>query len=369
MIKLLLQKAMDALVTRQHPGHMLVGDEAVAWLIGAGHGYGRITTATGDATGFGPEQKGMAAVGALAKAIRAPSAPYRRGTSYATFAAAVADQVIAASQASSRLAVDDATVERFEANLAAWWNTVTGRRRHFIPCAMLPEVANDVVAGLVTFVHASRIGGHSLGLAQDHPLTELAWENIGRALAERSATWIAVVEVDGCHPSRSAEIADLAVDVAITAVQLIIPPDYSRLMARITARTAPPWRGNRTVADGEVSPGVQNNLPALGLTGAAFDEMTSHGQTTLDAAGRRLATFVAGQGPLPSIDQAWCDAAYWFHEGLAEPLDTIATAKLETAVEVLLRSTSSKGSGKRMRQAIEAVTGRCQGIGSRPDRP
>ena len=67
--------------------------------------------------------------------------------------------------------------------------------------------------------------------------------------------------------------------------------------------------------------------------------------------------FVTGQMSLPKIDQAWCDAAYWFHEGLANSLDTVATVKLETAVEVLLRSESSKGSGKRMRQAIEAVTG------------
>jgi hypothetical protein len=127
----------------------------------------------------------------------------------------------------------------FEADLAAWWNTVAGRRRHFIPCAMLPEVANDVVVGPVTFVHASRIVGHPLGLAQDHALTELAWENIGRALAERSAAWIAIVDVDGCHPNRSTEIADLAVDVAITAIQLLVPGAYSGLMARITARTAP----------------------------------------------------------------------------------------------------------------------------------
>jgi len=29
--------------------------------------------------------------------------------------------------------------------------------------------------------------------------------------------------VDGCHPNRSTEIADLAVDVAITAIQLLVP--------------------------------------------------------------------------------------------------------------------------------------------------
>jgi hypothetical protein len=40
--------------------------------------------------------------------------------------------------------------------------------------------------------------------------------------------------------------------------------------------------------------------------------------------------------------------AYWFHEALAEPIDSIAIAKLETALEVLLRSESSKGSTSRV---------------------
>lgn len=128
-------------------------------------------------------------------------------------------------------------------------------------------------------------------------------------------------------------------------------------MARVTARTAPAWRGNLTVTSGQICPGVQNNLPALGLSAADFDALITAVEKLLAAAGRRLSMFVTGQMSLPKIDQAWCDAAYWFHEGLAEPLDTVATVKLETAVEVLLRSESSKGSGKRMRQAIEAVTG------------
>lgn len=232
MIKPLLQAAIKALVTREHPGHMLVGDEATAWLTGTGLGYGKVATATGDVTGFGPE--GMAAVAALVKAIRDPSEAFQRGASFTTFAAAVADQLIAVWRADSKQAVDDAMVQRFEADFATWWNAVTGPRRHFIPCAILSYVANDVVVGPVTFVHASRIVGHPRGLPRDHALTEMACENIGRALAERSAAWIAVVEVDGCHPSRSTEIADLAVDVAITGLAFLtvgLPIDRDALVA------------------------------------------------------------------------------------------------------------------------------------------
>ncbi len=353
-MKLLLQQAVDGIATHKHPGRMLVDDEATRWLAGSGLVYAKVLAGSGDMIGFGPE--GASAVGALTRALRSSSAVYRRGISHSVFAKAIADQVISLFGASSPT-VDDAAVRTFEANIGAWWNGVTGPRRHLIPCTVVPGAAADVVVGPVTFVHASRIVGHPLGLEQDHFLTDLALQNIGRALAERAAAWIAIVEIAGCHPSRSSEIADLSVDVALTALQLIVPLTHSRDMARLTARTAPPWRGNLTITDTEISPGVENNQPGLGLLAADFGTMVSSGQPVLDAAGRRLAGFVTGKGALDCINQAWCDAAYWFHEGLAEPLDTVAVAKLETAVEVLLRAESSKGSGKRMRQAIEAVTG------------
>jgi hypothetical protein len=66
VIQRLLQKAVNAIVTRKHPGRMLVGDEAIAWLTGAGLGHAKIATATGDQTGFGPE--GVSAIGVAAQA-------------------------------------------------------------------------------------------------------------------------------------------------------------------------------------------------------------------------------------------------------------------------------------------------------------
>lgn len=77
----------------------------------------------------------------------------------------------------------------------------------------------------------------------------------------------------------------------------------------------------------------------------------------MDAAGPLIAEFLSRTGPLPKLAGAWADAACWFHEGLGESLDTIAVPKLETAVEVLLRSEKSAGSEARMCQAIRAFYG------------
>ena len=58
---------------------------------------------------------------------------------------------------------------------------------------------------------------------------------------------------------------------------------------------------------------------------------------------------------MPDLDEAWCNAAYWYHEALAEPLDTVAVAKLETAIEVLFRSENMDGSKKRIISSFDAI--------------
>ncbi|MBV8521762.1 MAG: hypothetical protein JOY71_06485 [Acetobacteraceae bacterium] len=79
---------------------------------------------------------------------------------------------------------------------------------------------------------------------------------------------------------------------------------------------------------------------------------------TLESVGRRVGAYVRGNAKLEKIEQAWCDAAYWVHEGLAEPLDTIAVAKLETAIEALHEAGSGSQSKQRRCQAMEVFYGR-----------
>jgi hypothetical protein len=57
------------------------------------------------------------------------------------------------------------------------------------------------------------------------------------------------------------------------------------------------------------------------------------------------------------LERAWCDAAYWLREALAEPIDSIAVAKLETALEVLLGAESTSGSKRRMLQILDSFYG------------
>jgi hypothetical protein len=138
---------------------------------------------------------------------------------------------------------------------------------------------------------------------------------------------------------------------------MAIPVSYSREMARITGRTMPAWVGSVHKTRTKSTGGVYRREPSFGLSGGAFDQFISNRLPLLESIGRRVEHFVRGHGSLPRLEQAWCDGAYWFHEGLAEPLDTIAVAKLETALEVLLGAESTKLSNARLRHAMRAFYG------------
>jgi hypothetical protein len=128
-------------------------------------------------------------------------------------------------------------------------------------------------------------------------------------------------------------------------------------MARMTGRTIPRYRYGVSVGNGTVSPTVSNQEPGILLGPGTLEHYLTEGSALLSAVGPQISAFLSRAGDLPSLSCAWADAAYWYHEGLAEPLDTIAVPKLETAIEVLLRSESSSGSTTRIIEAIGAFYG------------
>lgn len=350
----LLKRAVDSIVRRQHPGRLLVGDEATEFIAQDGLHYGQFSTTAGVLTGF--PLGGAAAIGELARDLRRQKPAYARGVALPDLAKAIASEILVKFGFHLTAPVDAAGWAAIVAAVDRWFAALAVPRRHFVPCAVLADRAAPFDVGPISFVHAADLAGHPRGMQND-ALAEITLGTLFKALQERAASWIAIVEIDGCHPARSCEIADLAVDVALGALQLALPAGVAQRVVRVTARTLPPWRGNLSVADGQVTSGITNMEAGHGVMGGAFDQMVTGAQPVIDAAGRSITTFIEQKGDLPQLRQAWCDAVYWFHEALAEPLATIATTKFETAIEVLLRAESSDKSGARMRAAIKALTG------------
>jgi hypothetical protein len=171
-------------------------------------------------------------------------------------------------------------------------------------------------------------------------------------------SWLAQAKVEGCDQVRGEEIAALAIDLALVMLQLALPTSWntrniSRLDARrggadsqIFSRTATTESGSHSSHDAGVTIG-EGMMPKILQD---FSKL-------VNAVGTCVTAFASGQFQLPSLQRSFCDAAYWFHEALAEKIDSIAIVKLETSLEVLLRSQSSKGSQARIRSVLEAFYG------------
>lgn len=165
-----------------------------------------------------------------------------------------------------------------EADLRAWFAGAAVPRTHYVPCAVIAERVLPFAIGPLTFVHASELTTHPRWLVAPE-LAEVTLSPLYQALAERAATWVAIVEVSGCDPALSSERADLAVDVALAAIQLVVPPVYGRPISRVTGRTTPSWRGNLFLADGQVTTGIENKEAGHGLSGPASSRCSASGPT------------------------------------------------------------------------------------------
>lgn len=121
---------------------------------------------------------------------------------------------------------------------------------------------------------------------------------------------------------------------------------------------APAWRPNilRT-SDGGGSGGIINLQPGRSVAPEGLGIILKANSAFVTSMGTRLTGYVEGMSALPVLDETWCNAAYWYHEAIAEPLETIAIAKLETAIEVLFRSESSSRSTSRLVNALEIFFG------------
>lgn len=169
------------------------------------------------------------------------------------------------------------------------------------------------------------------------------------------AHWLACVSVEHCDRQRGEEIGALAADLAIAGIQLALPLVWdTRRMSRLDVRRgeAPAQTISRSGRSYSVS---YSNLDAgLPIGPGTMAEALQKAAPVIEAVGKCVTSFATGRFRLPNLERAWCDAAYWLHEALAETSAAIAFAKLETALEVLARAESTSGSGSRIELILSA---------------
>ncbi len=350
----LIESALKNFVITPVPETMLVNDQAQQWLKKYEIAFGMDWLRTGETRGF--KQSGVTSLIELTSILRREEPTYRRGTRPERLAALIAHSIVSVFQdrlASTPTLNDVVAVEQ---EVGRSFAAKTVACTHCIPCRIIPEPASSFSVGPVKFYSKEDLIRRE-NLSTGNPLQELSYSPLLEFMKNQLAYWVADVTVEGFDEAAGLERANIAIDLALTAIQTAIPPYYSRGMTRLTDRTLPSAIGSVTKVGGHARFGSQRRDPGLGFSAGAFDQFLSKSAPILVSIGNRVRAYVTDNAALPKLDQSWSDAAYWLHEGLTEPLDTVAVTKLETAIEVLLSAASSKNSGSRLEAAFSSFYG------------
>ncbi len=301
--------------------------------------------------------KGFEAVSCLARSLQQNRSALRRGSRFESLRKVVANAVI--QQFENRL-VEGPTVSEHDLRavkdrVTDWFAKASATRTYAVPCAVIPYTGHAFDVGPVRFIGAAEFDLASLGVESD-AVSSTAWATFERQLREHAAHWVAVVEVEGCEGARGGDMADTVVDIALAGVQTVLGTD-ARFMARVTGRANPAYQGRLAVSEDDVSVRVENMEAGRLLLPEPLHTIFEAKKEFIRSFGNRISTFLGGASDLRTLEQAWCDGAYWFHQGLAEPMDTVAVAKLETAMENLLAAGNTTGSSTRIRTALRVLNG------------
>jgi hypothetical protein len=247
------------------------------------------------------------------------------------------------------------TVATLHTHLEQWFSQRAASRQIFIPCAISPWMAERFSIGPVLFMYVDDVARSEFYPSSDDWISRDAFDHMLASMKASRAHWLTCVSVEHCDRQRGEEIGELAADLAIVGLQLALPLVWdTRGMSRLNVR-----RGEaqaQTISRSGPSYSVcYSNLDAgLPIGPGTMAEAIQRAAPVIEAVGKCVTSFATGQFRLPNLERAWCDAAYWLHEALAETSDAIAVAKLETALELLVRTESTSGSGSRIELILSA---------------
>lgn len=298
---------------------------------------------------------GHAAFNDLSESVADRFPEIGRGTNIATFESELFDYLFKSFAGRDRSSIGPSDVSSLHDHIKAWFEKLAEPRRIFVPCVISPWTAPQFSIGPVDFVfteNAAQSSFYPRG-GPDEGLSRLGFDQMVQLMRETRATWLARVSIEGCEQNRAIDVGDLAVDLAIVALQLAAPFLGTKAMCRLDARRGAAEKRTLTEVGGYYNAGWIRMDAGLPIGPGTLSDILQKCAQLVAAVGNCVRSFSTGRFRLPALEQAWCDAAYWLHEALAEPMDSIAIAKFETALEVLLHAESAPGSEARILTVLE----------------
>jgi hypothetical protein len=240
------------------------------------------------------------------------------------------------------------------AQLGKWFQHEAEPREVFVPCAISPWPAPQFTIGPARFIYVDDVPRADFYPPHANSMRRSDFDKMLERMKSERAHWLAQISVEGCDRERGEEIGALAADLAIVTLQLALPTSWNtRTMSRLDARRG--GANSQTLSRTATTDcgGYSAHDAGITIGQGTMQDILLNCAPLVDAVGKCVTAFANGRFTLLRLEQAWCDAAYWYHEALAERIDSIAIAKLETSLEVLLRSTNTKRSQSRIRSVLD----------------
>lgn len=224
---------------------------------------------------------------------------------------------------------------------------ITHSKTHFIPCNILEGISDDFHIGPVTFVHKT-----SKTLKNNKNIKSESFKKFLKHLKKNNTHWVAIVPTQPTEAAHSITLANTAVDLAISSLQLCIHHLNCQHMGR-TMRGLRPTTSNQLFTTGEEeTPSYFDGHPFYSYRLYSHDlvETLESNREILEPAGYLIKKFL--EGSEDRVVQGCIDSLYWYHEAICENIDTIAIAKHEISAEILYPEGNPRGSQRRITEAI-----------------
>lgn len=300
---------------------------------------------------------GREAFAQLSEAIISRVPAMERGAVFATVQAELFDVLENQYLERDPAMIGPADVSALHNHFMEWFDASAKPRKLFFPCFISRWAAPRFTVGPVDFIFIEDFAQSEFYPPGDDDTVRFARRGFDQMLSltrNSRAHWIACAQIEGCEPDRAQEIGALAVDLAIVALQLAAPPAYgTRTMARLDARRGTVDKFTLSEANSGYQYSSSTTEPGLSIGSGTLADILQKTAPIISAVGTCVRSFSTGRFRWPTLERSWCDAAYWLHQALAEPLDAIAVAMLETALEVLLCAANGPGSERRLLEILE----------------
>jgi hypothetical protein len=304
----------------------------------------------------GVQRAGAEALTDLTRALFEDEPRYMRGTTYQDFSNELFTVLLENHTGANPKIIGNAELIALKARLADWFAEGVSDHTLYVPCAITFQPAPPFHVGPVAF---TRIEDFNFGPFDDHHIAQEEMVRVREKMDRQHAFWMVTLPVLGARGMQVYDLGDLTVDVALAVLQLAIPLDHSRYMARLCDLRGPRIRTDLSSCGAHFSASNRSSEePGVGLAHGMLHHHLGHAATLVAAGGRHVNALATGVFELPRLQQSWCDAAYWFRQGVRDKLDSIAVTKLETAVEVLVAANNTGGNRDRQIDLIRAYYSR-----------